>query len=478
MDELSRNISILLNVDKNFIPKAEYVFRTFGKILGLQPNFYYEYTLDDVHVYYGPPVEDRRPIEIYYNDQAAKFFNKKNKFNDEIYFYNYRNENIPFLFSERGQLFLYTAKSLEIKKDIIASAFFFLSCWQEYTQDKNTQPEQTQESQHKKSKHKGGSKIHLTIQRSWDFENIPVVDRYCDIFQKALETMLPGYQKQMKLPQEKEFAASVSHLLSNEADNRPIRRGKENLSLLARLLRKSADHTSQPDKLITVQHLLTHINKEHRLKSTPEFFLPAESPPPKKELAQKELNSLINLIKSTVPNKTIGIFTNHQIKADKIQETCQKYAEDGFIVEGYYQNCWFHHYHLLMEELEETDIKYDISISYCDTLGYRAGISYPYYPFNIEENKPFNVLEIPQVINNSLFNEIPWTRRCIKNNIDYLIRDAAVYKTHIGMIWNHSRISNINNLKFNYYLKLLKSIIKRKAWLCSPHDIYNHWMDR
>ncbi|MBW6515688.1 MAG: hypothetical protein K0B81_03610 [Candidatus Cloacimonetes bacterium] len=466
MDEISRNISILLNVEKSFIPKAEYVFRTFGKILGLQPNFYYEYTLEDIHVYYGPPVEDKRPIEIYYNKQAADFFNKQNNFSEEIHFLNYRNENIPFLFSKPGQLFLYTAKSLEIKKDIISSAFFFLSCWEEYTQGKNDICHQNKKKNAPKKQAQ-----QLTIQRTWDFEDIPIVDRYCDIFQKALETMLPGYQRQMKLPHNKDFAASVSHLIAGDDIERNDSSERKKTKK-----KQSIDLTTQ--KLISTTRLLNQIKREKNLKSTPEFFLPIELPGNLHEKQLKDINSLISLILSSVSDKTIGIFADKEVTTEQINESYSKYVEQGFIVQGYYQNCWCHHYQPLMKILEETDIKYDISISYCDVLGYRAGISYPYYPYNIKENKPFTILEIPQVINNTLFTSIPRSKRFIKNHIKYLIDDATLYKTHFGIIWNHSQISPLNDLNFDYYLRLLKLVLKRNAWLSSPHDIYYHWMDR
>ena len=475
MDEISRNISILLKVDKSYIPKAEYVFRTFGKILGLQPNFYYDYTLEDIHVYYGPPVEDRRPIEIYYNEQAAKFFSKKNKFNSDLHFLNYRNENIPFLFSEPGQLFLYTAKSLEIKKDIIASAFFFLSCWQEYTQEVSLGTGQT--GSEKQLKQKNETKKSLSLQRLWNFEDIPVVDRYCDIFQKALETMLPGYQKQMRLPDGKDFAASVSHLITNtELEDKDSNQSNE--SPWRRLLKRDTSGKTPLHKLISTSRLLSHIKRETLLKSTPEFFLPIDNPKKSTKQQNKELNSLINLIQTTMPDKSIGIFASDQITKDRVKKAVTKYAEEGFVVQGYYQKCWQLHYHSLIKELEDTGIKYDISISYCDILGYRACTSYPYFPFNIEENRPFSILEIPQVINNSLFDTIPKSRRYVKNHISYLLGDATLYRTHFGIIWNHSQAAPKNRLNFDYYLKLLKLILKRKAWLCSPHDIFNHWMDR
>jgi hypothetical protein len=460
MDEISRNIIILLNVDKSYIPKAEYVFRTFCNILGLQPNFLYEYTLEDVHVYYGPPVEDKRPVEILYKEEAARMFNKNNSYNDEFHFLNYRNENIPFLFSERGQLFLYTNKSLEIRRDIISSAFFFLSCWQEYTEKENGKNDKTG--------------LEQTIQREWNFENIPIVDRYCDIFQKGLEMMLPGFQKPVKWPDNRDFAVSVSHLISNSGSSGKSKgvKAKDDQDTPKQIILQNKIR-----KLISPKHFSSQLKKEARYIASSEFFLPLLSPQ-QETLSKKNIEQHISLIRSQEKDKTIGLHSDRHEPAERIKEAFTLYAEQGFIVKGYYFLSLRNHYHRLVAELEKADIKYDISITYSDTLGYRAGTSYPYYPFNLVDNRPFTVLEIPQVINNSMLDKYPYAKRFLNNHIRYLIDDSLLFKNHLGIVWYHSLIFDRYSLNFSFYLRLLKILSKRKAWLSSPHQIYNYWINR
>ncbi len=463
MDEISRNISILLNIDKNYIPKAEYVFRTFCKILGLKPNFYYDYTPEDIHVYYGPPVEDRRPIEIYYNDKAASMYNKKERYDEKIHFLRYRNENIPFLFSNAGQLFQYTTKSLEIQKDIISSAFFFLSCWQEYTFNRSSQKKPSPDK---------------TLQRQWDFEDIPVVDRYCDIFQKALEKMLPGYQKQMKWSKNSEFAVSISHLISGLADNTeknaPLKKQDKN----NKEKDKKVKNKLKTDRLISPSRLMTQIKKTRQLEPVSEFFLPVTTSAAGNKKPVHDMEPHVSLILTNLSDKTIGLCSQRQMPAKTIKESSDVYAAQGFIAQGYYLSCLENHYHGLIDSLDQAGLKYDISIGYCDSLGFRAGISYPYYPFNLEENKPFSVLEIPTVINNSNFDTIGLKNKSLINHMNYLLRDAFLFKTHLGMIWNHSAVQEKNHLDFPYYLKLLNTLERKTAWLCSPHEIFNYWIDR
>ena len=42
----------------------------------------------------------------------------------------------------------------------------------------------------------------------------------------------------------------------------------------------------------------------------------------------------------------------------------------------------------------EAGIEYDMSMGFPDRIGPRAGFSYPYFPFCLEENRPYNVLQI------------------------------------------------------------------------------------
>lgn len=441
MEDISRSISILINVEKSFVPKAEYIFRTMCKILGLQPNFYYDYTREDIHVYYGPPAEDKRAVEIYYNEKATHLFSKKMSYQDDIHFVKYRNENIPFLFSENGPIYLYTAKSIEIRKDIIASAFFFLSCWQEYTGDS--------------VKSKRGNETEETLQYLWDFHYTPVVDRYCDILKKALETILPGHQTQKKWSSDKDFPVSMS-LLSCDLNE------EEQQSLVKKREKKELKTVLKPFK------------KQDTFKTYPQFFLPA-CPDSQKIAAQ---SSILDLIQSSDKSKTVGLFSKETLSAKTITESSLFYAEQGLIVQGSYVIGMSSHYQKLFEEYEKTDIRFDISMCYPDSPGYRAGISYPFFPFNIEENRPFKTLEIPPSICKKALCLKDDSKRFITNHLDYLVRDASLYKNHLGIVWNLS-FQSMNNCNVNnIYLRLVKSVQKKQAWLCTPCDIYNHWLNR
>ena len=66
-------IQILLNLPQKYIPKAEFVLRTYCSILRLHPQFDYGRRREGVHLYYGSQTGQEYPIKIYFNEETADF---------------------------------------------------------------------------------------------------------------------------------------------------------------------------------------------------------------------------------------------------------------------------------------------------------------------------------------------------------------------------------------------------------------------
>ncbi|MCC6796695.1 MAG: polysaccharide deacetylase family protein [Candidatus Hydrogenedentes bacterium] len=56
------------------------------------------------------------------------------------------------------------------------------------------------------------------------------------------------------------------------------------------------------------------------------------------------------------------------------------------------------HYDALFTAQEQAGIEYDMSMGYPDACGSRSGFSHPYFPYNLAEDRPYRVLEIPLVL--------------------------------------------------------------------------------
>ncbi|MDD3869764.1 MAG: hypothetical protein PHN58_04890, partial [Candidatus Cloacimonetes bacterium] len=126
------NINILLKVPEKYLPKAEFVLRTYCYILRLNPTFFYGKHFEGAHLYYGVPTKYDYPLKIYFNIDTADFFEKRELYPlEKVDFCKFKNEHIPFLFSRDGAIFSFADESCSFRKDIIASGFYFLTCWHE-----------------------------------------------------------------------------------------------------------------------------------------------------------------------------------------------------------------------------------------------------------------------------------------------------------------------------------------------------------
>jgi hypothetical protein len=56
------------------------------------------------------------------------------------------------------------------------------------------------------------------------------------------------------------------------------------------------------------------------------------------------------------------------------------------------------HYDNLFRAQEQSGVEYDMSMGYPDRVGPRAGFSFPYFPYCIDEDRPYKVLQISLVL--------------------------------------------------------------------------------
>ena len=82
-------------------------------------------------------------------------------------------------------------------------------------------------------------------------------------------------------------------------------------------------------------------------------------------------------------------------------------------------------YDVLFKAQEMANIEYDMSIGYPDHVGSRVGFSHPFFPYCLEEDRPYNVVEIPLLVMDvtlrsymGLLAEAAWTE--IAGQLDYL----------------------------------------------------------
>lgn len=473
------NILILLNLPKEYIPKAEFVLRTFCSILRLHPQFFYEKHFEGAHIYYGHASDKNYPIKIHYDDQTADFFEKRELYPlDKVNFSKYKNEYIPFLFSKPGAIFSFITKHITFRKDIVASGFYFLTCWHEYILSSP-------------GEQRGRVDYRQSLQYRWDFMDVPVIDVYCQMLLFAMSNTLPQFIREIAWNKKYRFSISLSHDIDywnywatgQQAESlkynlrtffkRPV---NATYKILGHTLHKNLIHNPQ-------RQARWILRKEQDLGVNSTWFLFGKDDfedPRQNYIGDPKIR---DRLVSILGNQEVGLHGSPASAYDgsALLREMSNLKSIGFEVTGYRSHYLNFDYQRSFKILEEANIQYDSTLGYWENIGFRAGISFPFYPFNIEENRPFRVLEIPLIVmDTTLYSKkaMHMTPRIAKRTLKRLVNMADKYQSHLSLLWHNVSFDPIDyTLWGSVYWSILKYARNRDAWVSSLHDIYNEWIN-
>jgi hypothetical protein len=103
---------------------------------------------------------------------------------------------------------------------------------------------------------------------------------------------------------------------------------------------------------------------------------------------------------------------------------------------------------------------------------------HPYRPFNLNEGRQIDILEIPLVImDRSLLKD--YMRLNVKKAWEctkHLINTVEKYNGVITILWHNNMCIDGENLR--YYEKVLEYCAEKNAWITSGEEIYNWWTSK
>ncbi|MFA7055950.1 MAG: hypothetical protein WC155_00135 [Candidatus Cloacimonadales bacterium] len=478
-DFIVEEVSILLDVEKEFYNKAEYVFRTYCYILELIPTFYYGTTRKHVDIYYGSNLNNSYPLTIKYNHGANDFF-LDDKFYPQfkVRFNNYKNEKIPFFFSAPGSIYSIGEKTVRINKDIIASGFYFLSCWKEHINKKISNPDNR-------------FRFKKSMQYKWDFTEVPVVDAYCDILDNILEISLPNYEKGFKWKHDKSFSMSLSHdidywdVWSKEHFSEIMKYNKSRFkNTPIKSLYKIMGHflTKKQFSPVRAMHKILRKEQKEQVRST--NFILVQDISDDARRAYFANDKYREQLKKVFISSDVGLHGSPE-SAYYIKETKKELEKLNKLFPqplGYRSHKLSFEYRITFDTLDKMKVKYDSSLGYWEHIGFRAGISFPFYPYDIENDRPFETLEIPLVVmDTTLISEAgmqlnPFTA---SYRLAKLIIRARKFRSHISILWHNSTFDKIDYPGWGWlYWFLIRYAKKNNGWVCSIDDLYEFWINK
>ncbi len=468
------NIIMLLNLPGEYIPKAEFVLRTFCYLLRLNPAFVYGRHYEGAHLYYGPKTGRDYPLRIHYEESTAGFFQERDLYPlDKVDFCLFRKEYIPFLFSLPGAVFSFSQENVTFRKDIVASAFYFLTCWHEFILGHHGET-------------RGRVDFRQSLQYRWDFTDIPVVDVYCQMLLYALGMYLPQFIRPITWSKERRFSVSLSH----DIDYWNYWVGEQKISAFKYNLRTFAKRpVTATYKLLghTVHKNLIHnphrqmswiLERERKLHVRATWFLFGKDnfeDQRQNYIADPKISGqLLKLL----DGQEVGLHGSpaSAYDAEALRTEMQALKTAGFSVTGYRSHYLNFDYQQSFRILEEAGIKYDSTLGYWEHIGFRAGISFPFFPYNIEENRPFRVLEIPLIVmDTTLYSKKAMNLSPVaaKRRLKALVDLADKYQSHLSLLWHNVSFDPIDYTFWaGVYWSVLRYALGKDAWVTSLHDIY------
>lgn len=473
------NINILLNLPERYIPKAEFVLRTYCYILRLNPKFIYGSHFEAAHIYYGPPPARDYPIRIHFDPSTAEFFEKRELYPlDRVNFCAFNGNHLPFLFSLGGAVFSLTQDSCILRKDIVAGGFYFLTCWHEYIISNLGLP-------------RGRVDYKESLQYRWDFTETPVVDIYCQVLQYGINRVLPEFLRDIAWQEDKKFAVSLSHDIDfwrywdaktindthkynlNTFLRRPL---NASYKLLGHYLHKRFIYNHY-------KRLQGILQKELELNVRSTWFLLASNSFEDErqnyigDMAIRE--EMIDLL----GQEDVGLHGSPEsaYDFDTLNAELTRMRELGFNPTGFRTHYLHFDYQRSFANLEAAGIKYDSTLGYWENIGFRAGISVPFYPFNIAENRPFRVLEIPLIVmDTTLYSHkaMNMSPRGGGLALNRLIDVAAKYQSHLSLLWHNTSFDPVDYPGWGrLYWKTIRRALRSGGWVSSLKDIYEEWVN-
>jgi hypothetical protein len=188
-------------------------------------------------------------------------------------------------------------------------------------------------------------------------------------------------------------------------------------------------------------------------------------------------------IQDLLNSKEIGLHGSPEAAFSKevLSEELNTLRELGFNPTGFRTHYLHFDYQQSFSILEQAGIKYDSTLGYWEHAGFRAGISFPFYPFNLKDNRPFRVLEIPLIVmDTSLLSHKAMNLNVISAyyRIARLLCRSADYQSHISLLWHNTTFDKIDFPGWGWlYWKLIKIARKRNGWITSLNHIYDEWVN-
>ncbi|MBN4051215.1 polysaccharide deacetylase family protein [bacterium AH-315-M05] len=400
----------------------------------------------DFPIEIGYGVDNESKIQIRAADTG--FFEKDEAYPQNIVWKEWDGRQIPFLFAsdDADEIVNLSEGGAVINYDIISSAFYFLSGWQEHKNEKRDKF--------------GRFPFGESIQYREKIIELPVVNYYFDILKYAVE-QASDIKLNVKLWGDSNFVSFISHDIDKcqsawkEGSYSELKRGRilSPFVLMAKKLFGNDDWFNF-DKIIALE-------KKYGAKST--FYFLCE---------RKKANLIPNADYDITGKKFQQVFDNILNNGSEIGihgsiGTSNDPEKLKFEMSKINRDISGNRFHFLSYDVKHTPgviervgLKYDTTLGFAEHIGFRNSFCFPFFPYDIESDKPHEFLEIPLIVmDNTLDNPdyMNLSKHDALEKVQGLIREIKKFNGCFGLLWHNNFFSEY---KYTGWGEVFEQILK------------------
>lgn len=132
--------------------------------------------------------------------------------------------------------------------------------------------------------------------------------------------------------------------------------------------------------------------------------------------------------------------------------------------------------------MEEAGFLYDCTLAFSGEMGFRSGFAVPHYMFNLEEDRPFRILEIPLVV----MDRSIWASCCPNSEPDRIWEEmlqvldlVRQYNGCVSVLWHNQFFDPVSFPGYrSVYRSLLMWLRNNDGWGASGAQVYDWFVTR
>jgi len=476
-------VKLILDCGSFFQPRARYVWETFLTYYKvkyeyvepeeLNPSGFSGENKNDLTIYCGPEAESRKvkgPALIFCHEKnTGDFFRRGGTPPAPAYV-----EGVPLLFvSGEGQPVSRRENRLLCRADILATAFFFLSAYQEYAS-----PEQLNDQY-------GRYPFRASYQATHGFLEVPVVNHIFELIASWLKAMGQVVNK-AALPGESPFALVLSHDVDRMSFYRsgwPFARLRGALAELVKY-RRPAEAWSHFEGLFHNPHntFSRMVRLHRRIGARDSFYFVfsrnrAPMDPDYLIDTRRMRRILRSLEKKGIDLGVHGSFNS--ISGKTLPEELEYFRS---LVKSSIHGGRIHYLRFQVQKMfelfESAELNYDCSLGFSESPGFRTGMGLPHLMFDHERGKPFSTLEIPlNVMDTTLFDRryLGLSPLQAFQKMEALLETAKSLGLCLSLLTHNDFYLYSNHKAVKLYRKLLRQARDQGALLTDSGTVYRWW---